>query len=131
MLVYLFLNSISNPDITILPSVHLIDHLIILNGYSTPGLNKHYGFDTALMSDLEKADPHTPEFFSRARAVFVDQLGFKNDTVANVDLEIARWACQVVATRAARLSAVGIAAVVKKTGVAEKEGTIQVGVDGR
>lgn len=84
------------------------------------------------MSDLEAGESHTPEFFDRARKVFVNQVGFPDSLVTDQDLEIARWACQVVATRSARLSAIGVAAVVKKTGVATKtEGDIQVGVDGR
>lgn len=59
-------------------------------------------------------------------------LQFPDSLVTEQDCDIARWACEVVATRAARLSAVGIAAVVKKTNAAEKmTGDIQVGVDGR
>ena len=52
--------------------------------------------------------------------------------ITDADCEIARWACETVATRAAKLSAIGIAAVVRKTEVAKKtEGDIKVGVDGR
>ena len=84
------------------------------------------------MSDLETGEANTPEFYARARKVFVEQLGFADALVTDQDLEIARWACQVVATRAARCSAIGMAAVIKKTGAATKtEGDIQVGVDGR
>lgn len=83
------------------------------------------------MSELEREEPRTPEFYQRARQVFRD-LQFADDLVTEQDCDIARWACEVVATRAARLSAIGIAAVVKKTNAAEKmTGDIQVGVDGR
>lgn len=83
------------------------------------------------MSELEREEPRTPEFYTRARKVFKD-LGFKDELVSEQDCDIARWACEVVATRAARLSAIGLAAVVKKTGAAEKTtGPIQVAVDGR
>lgn len=83
------------------------------------------------MSELEREEPRTPEFYQRARQVFRD-LQFADELVTEQDCDIARWACEVVATRAARLSAIGIAAVVKKTNAAEKmTGDIQVGVDGR
>lgn len=112
-------------------TVHLIDNNILFKGHSTPSLNKHYGFDTALMSELEREEPRTPEFYTRARKVFRD-LGFKDELVSDQDCDVARWACEVVATRAARLSAIGMAAVIKKTGAAAKTtGAIQVGVDGR
>jgi len=110
--------------------LYLIDNNILFKGYSTPSLNKHYGFDTALMSELEREEPRTPEFYTRARRVFTD-LGFKGELVTDQDCDIARWACEVVATRAARLSAIGMAAVIKKTNAATKvTGPIQVGVDG-
>jgi len=83
------------------------------------------------MSELEREEPRTPEFYTRAHKVFKD-LGFKDKSVTDQDCDIARWACEVVATRAARLSAVGLAAVIKKTNAAAKViGPIQIGVDGR
>ena len=111
--------------------VHLIDNNILLKGHSTSLLNAHYGFDTALMSELEREEPRTSEFYNRARQVFRD-LHFPDELVTEQDCDIARWACEVVATRAARLSAIGIAAVINKTQAATKTtGDIHVGVDGR
>ncbi|KAF8313046.1 hypothetical protein DL93DRAFT_2059334 [Clavulina sp. PMI_390] len=125
-----FISGMYQGEVTRNLLLYLIDNNIILKGYSTPQLNSHYGFDTALMSELETEEPRTPEFYTRARKVFTD-IGFKDAQVSDIDCDIARWACEVVATRAARLSAVGIAAVVKKTKAAEKmTGDIQVGVDG-
>ncbi|KAF8324483.1 hexokinase-domain-containing protein [Cantharellus anzutake] len=101
-------------------------------GYSTPSLNAHYGFDTALMSDIERDPDHSPEFFTRARKVFTHGLGFAEDfEFSDTDFSIVRWACRIVATRAAKLSGIGLAAIVKKTNAPEKtNGDIHVGVDG-
>ena len=112
--------------------MHLIDNNILLQGHSTPALNAHYGFDTALMSELEVEEPCSPAFYARARKVFYDSLGFPKDIeITEPDCDIARWACEIVATRASRLSAVGLAAVVKKTGAEAKLGDIHFGLDGR
>ena len=85
------------------------------------------------MSEIVSDPEHSPEFFTRARKVLTQGLGFAEDFgFTDADYEIVRWACQTVATRAATLSALGIAAVVQKTKAAEKmKGDIQVGVDGR
>jgi len=37
--------------------LHLIDNNILFNGYSTALLNSHYGFDSAIMSDIEVPAP--------------------------------------------------------------------------
>lgn len=125
-----FISGMYQGEVTRNLLLHLIDNSILLKGYSTPALNAHYGFDTALMSQLEMEEPRTPEFYVRARKLFAD-LGFDDDLVTEQDCDIARWACEVVATRAARLSAIGIAAVIRKTRAAEKtEEDIEVGVDG-
>ncbi|KAF9520373.1 hypothetical protein BS47DRAFT_1370488 [Hydnum rufescens UP504] len=131
--------------------LHLIDKNLLFRGYSTPELNAHYGFDTSFMvlsqcySVRARAEnARTPEFYTRARKVFIEKLGFSKYTgpnssgrgavkfeITDADCEITRRVCETVATRAARLSAIGIAAVVQKTEVAKKtEGNIQVGVDG-
>jgi len=112
--------------------LRLVDRNILFRSYSTPSLNVHYGFDTELMSEIERDPDHSPEFFARARKVFIQNLGFPEDfEFTDADCEMVRWACRIVATRAAKLSALGIAAVVKKTKVAERtKGDIQVGVDG-
>ncbi|KAG8707119.1 glucokinase, partial [Ceratobasidium sp. 395] len=47
--------------------------------------------------------------------------------IKHADLEIVRWACQCVGTRAALLSGVAVAATVRQT---EAKGSISVGIDG-
>lgn len=106
---------------------------VLFNGLSTPALNKHYGFDTSLMSDIEGAPS-----LDVIKNVFVDKLGFDRSIVSDQDAEIARWVCKLVATRAARLSGCAVAAVLIETGQAKLGGgyvsddeKFVVGVDGR
>lgn len=107
---------------------------VLFRGSSTSSLNTHYGFDTALMSDIENATS-----IEEVRQVLVDSAGFTPDVISNVDAEIAVWACHIVAKRAAKLSACAVAAVLIQTGTATFGGgnsnsdtsKIAVGVDGR
>ncbi|KAG6849636.1 hypothetical protein H0H93_006759 [Arthromyces matolae] len=140
---------------------------LLFNGKSTPVLNKHYGLDTSIMSDIEEAwegpnrslsgNQPAPEFakfdatvlppniskkLERIRSVVVKQLGFKDSDVTLKDAAIVRWACSLVARRAALLSGVAVATVLIQTGrasFADEEGKfvsrtdtekIPVGVDG-
>lgn len=65
----------------------------------------------------------------QTRKVLVEQLGFLPQQVTDEDTEIVLWACRTVATRAARLSACAVAAVLEQTNQVGK--TVDVGVDGR
>ncbi|KAG6830614.1 hypothetical protein H0H92_015706 [Tricholoma furcatifolium] len=140
---------------------------LLFNGKSTPLLNKHYGLDTSVMSDIEDAwegpnrslsgNQPAPEFakfddtelqpnikkkLERIRLVVVKQLGFQDSDVTLKDAAIVRWACSLVARRAALLSGVAVATVLFQTGrasFADKDGNfpkstgtekIGVGVDG-
>ncbi|TFK56018.1 hypothetical protein OE88DRAFT_1710288 [Heliocybe sulcata] len=120
---------------------------ILFGGKSTTALNTHYGLDTAVMSEVEEAwedIPETPwdeqQGESRIRAVLVKQLGFASpQDVSLRDAAIVRWACSLVAERAAKLSGVAVAAVLVQTGQARLDGTVPedaektrigVGVDG-
>ena len=105
----------------------------LFEGFSTPQLNQHYGFDSAFMSDIENAQSS-----SEIKKVLVDRLGFMANIVSDEDTEVVRWACETVATRAAKLSGTAIAAVLVQTGKARIGGgfsggteTLKVGVDGR
>ncbi|KAI5124774.1 hypothetical protein M0805_005408 [Coniferiporia weirii] len=105
---------------------------LVFNGSSTSQLNQHYGFDTAYMSDIEGA-----QSLEEIRGVLVDKVGFKASAVSDQDAEIVRWACQLVATRAAKLSGCAIAAVLVQTGQvllgggqSTNEERYAVGVDG-
>lgn len=155
---------------------------LLFNGSIGSGvLNKHYGLDTAVMSDIElawagdkpKAEPledvygvadklaalHLGDFdeaklsesqrdrLERVRKVIIDHLGFEQnpEEVSLKDAAIFRWACTLVAERAAKLSGCAVAAILVQTGCASlgtnegikrKEyvnanGKIGVGVDGR
>lgn len=115
--------------------LHLIDAFppILFQGFSTPQLNSHYGFDASFMSDVENAK--TSE---EIRQILVGHLGFKPEIISDEDTDVVRWACQIVATRAAALSATAVAAVLVQTGHAQIGGgfssgteTLKVGVDGR
>lgn len=159
---------------------------LLLGGKSTAVLNKHYGIDSSVMSDVEdawegknvseKADPHAVPAFStfddsklspaiksnleRVRLVVAKQFGYKDSEVTLKDAavcpkhvcvkslihqgsQIVRWACSLVARRAALLSGVAVAVVLLQTGRADlpdQSGKhvkrdqiedINVGVDGR
>lgn len=106
---------------------------ILFNGFSTPILNCHYGFDTAYMSDIEAA-----QSLEDVRKVLVEKVGFAVGDVSDRDAEIVRWTCRVVATRAAKLSACAVAAVLVQTeratlggGKSSDDERFSVGVDGR
>lgn len=106
---------------------------ILFNGTSTPTLNSHYGFDTAYMSDIEAASS-----LEDVRTVLVEKLGFAAEDISDQDAETVRWTCRVVATRAAKLSACAVAAVLVQTeratlggGQSGTEERFSVGVDGR
>lgn len=156
---------------------------LLFNGRIGSGiaLNKHYGLDTAVMSDIElawagdtpKAEPlediygvadklaalHLGDFdetklsesqrnrLERVRKVIIHSFGFEEtpEDVSLKDAAIVRWACTLVAERAAKLSGCAVAAILVQTGCASlgtnegikrKEyananGKIGVGVDGR
>ena len=155
---------------------------LLFNGRVGSGtLNKHYGLDTAVMSDVElawagdhpKAEPtedvygvadklaalHLGDFeqikldesqrqrLERVRKVIILDLGFENtpEDVSLKDAAIVRWACTLVAERAAKLSGCAVAAILVQTGCAtlgmddgikrkdhlNVNGKIGVGVDGR
>ena len=106
---------------------------VLFGGLSTPILNQHYGFDTAYMSDIEDAKSS-----EEIRQILVDKVGFKHQNITDEDTEVVKWVCKQVATRAARLSACAVAAVLVQTGHATLGGgpttnhsKSSIGVDGR
>lgn len=106
---------------------------VLFNGLSTPILNRHYGFDTSYMSDIEGA-----QSLEGVKEVLVDKVGFTRDMVSDQDAEIVRWVCKIIASRAAKLSGCAVAAVLIQTGRAtlgggltSDEDKFAVGVDGR
>jgi len=155
---------------------------LLFNGRVGSGsLNKHYGLDTAVMSDVElawagdkpKAEStedvygvadklaalHLGDFdqaklsesqrsrLERVKEVIIQSLGFEQtpEDVSLEDAAIVRWACALVAERAAKLSGCAVAAILVQTGTASlgtgegikrteyvnANGKVGVGVDGR
>lgn len=106
---------------------------LLFQGRSTPILNKHYGLDSAYMSLIETATS-----IQEIRTVLVEQLGFHPEMISDEDAEVARYVCEMVATRAAALSGCALAAVLTQTGRARIGGGLtkgekpyRVGLDGR
>ncbi|KAF9246894.1 hexokinase [Melanogaster broomeanus] len=132
---------------------------LLFGGHSTGLLNKQWGLDTAVLSEVEeawqgigrfassKADISNGEKLKQVRDVIVQRLGFSDALASEVslgDADIVRQVCTLVGTRAARLSACAVAAVLVQTGRAHLVGAgasgcgplqddgrrIGVGVDG-
>ncbi|KAG0150682.1 hypothetical protein CROQUDRAFT_37928 [Cronartium quercuum f. sp. fusiforme G11] len=104
----------------------LIDNMLLFDGFSVTALNKHYGLDTSLMSAIElRADGTTNESWLRAtEKVIADGFGMR---ASDADCVIIQRICEIVATRAARLSATAVATIIRKT---QPRGKLAVGVDG-
>ena len=105
--------------------LHLIDNLFLFNGHSSPILNTHYGFDAAFVSAVEgsKSD-------SEVKSHIYRELNIPEDLVKEQDIELVKWACRAVSTRAAALAACAVAAVVLHTKSLDRPETIDVGMDG-
>ncbi|KAJ7087206.1 hypothetical protein B0H15DRAFT_931230 [Mycena belliarum] len=139
---------------------------LLFGGKTTTALNAQWGFDTSVMSGVEEAwdgadgvvpgevpaprlsefenldalDPAVKVRLERIRAVLVKELGYKAEDVSLRDAATVRWACSMVARRAAHLSGVAVATVLIQTGRAvfpgksgepsKNEPKIGVGVDG-
>lgn len=131
---------------------------LLFGGQSTPSLNKQWGLDTAVLSEIEEAWQGIGKFASgqtgtsdgerlnHVRGVIVQRLGFVDASqVSLADADVVRQICGMVVTRAARLSACAVAAILVQTGRARCAGSgaladvplrdegkrIGVGVDGR
>nr|AFJ73476.1 hexokinase 3 [Neocallimastix frontalis] len=89
--------------------VELIQRRILFGGISSPEIETPYKFETAYMSRIER--DHTSDLLD-TKMVLQELLNIPYP--APRDRRIVRRICELVATRAARLSAVGVAAVVTK-----------------
>jgi hexokinase len=114
---------------------------ILFDGKATESLNKHYGLDTemlsqvesawsgkdgrdsddaaaaaALVQDPEKLAPSTLRRLKAVQEVVQDNLGYAPGEVSLRDAAIVRWAAALVVRRAARLSACGVATVALQMG---------------
>ncbi|EJT97586.1 hypothetical protein DACRYDRAFT_24967 [Dacryopinax primogenitus] len=108
--------------------LYLVDNSILFSGYSSKQLNTHYGFDTELMSNIEsdKSDEGRT-----VREILTEKMGIDDQSIGPNDIAIVRWACKIVAGRAAKLSSCAVAAIIHETHCAEgNEDFLDVGVDG-
>jgi len=96
------------------PSVKFFD------GADISPLKKPYSLDASFLSDIEN-DPF--ENLQETHDIFVNQMGIKP---TRPELELLRRLAELIGTRAARLSACGVAAICKKKGYK----TAHVGADG-
>jgi hexokinase len=87
--------------------VELVQRRILFGGVSSPEIETPYKFETAYMSRIER--DHTSDLLD-TKMVLQELLNIPYP--APRDRRIVRRICELVATRAARLSAVGVAAVV-------------------
>ncbi|EST04782.1 Hexokinase, C-terminal [Kalmanozyma brasiliensis GHG001] len=114
--------------------LHLIDQLVLFQGFSSKLLNTQYGFDTAYMSAIEADKEDATSTSSPTRTVLVATMGIKEEHISAEDIETVRTVCRIVGTRAARLSAVAIAATMVQTGNVQSTGPnddgVKVGMDG-
>ncbi|KAG0007309.1 glucokinase, partial [Entomortierella chlamydospora] len=89
--------------------LHLIDKRVLFEGNSSPKLNEHWAFETKFMSAIEN-DSSTN--LIPTAGVLEQELGVYLNTL--VDREIVKSVCHFVGTRAARLSAMAVAAIIRQ-----------------
>ncbi|KNZ54739.1 hypothetical protein VP01_286g3 [Puccinia sorghi] len=116
----------------------MIDEGLLFAGHSTEKLNKHYGFDTALMSQIDGGGMLSlkgkgrEQHMRKVEGLIREQFGLTGGSVGGeADWIIIKRVCEIVATRAARLSAAAIATVIKQTEAdSADDHKISIGVDG-
>lgn len=112
--------------------ISLVDRLLLFGGYSSTLMNTQYGFDTAYISAIQADKEDASSKTSATRKILTGTMGLADNNVSDEDVSAVRRICAVVAKRAARLSAVPIAATIRHTRADEKDAgkDIKVGVDG-
>jgi len=100
----------------------MIDEGVLFAGHSTEKLNKHYGFDTSLMSQIDGggmlslSGKGREQHLRKVEGLIREQFGLTGQSVGgSADWIVIKRVCEIVATRAARLSAAAIATVIKQT----------------
>ncbi|KAF9541083.1 glucokinase [Mortierella hygrophila] len=89
--------------------LHLIDRRLLFDGTSSQKLNAHWSFKTEFMSQIESDT--SPNLTSIAQIL---KQKLEICSKAQIDREIVKAVCELVGKRAARLSAMATAAVVRK-----------------
>ncbi|KAH7916718.1 hypothetical protein BJ138DRAFT_1052069 [Hygrophoropsis aurantiaca] len=104
---------------------------LLFKGLSTAEVNKQWGVDTAVLSEVEEAweglgrfastaqlngTPSKEDKLERVRTVIAKWLGFALNEISLTDADIVRRICAMVASRAARLSACAVGAILVQTG---------------
>ncbi|KNF05773.1 hypothetical protein PSTG_01170 [Puccinia striiformis f. sp. tritici PST-78] len=122
--------------------IDMIDEGVLFEGHSSEKLNQHYGFDTALMSQIDgggclsQTGKGREEHLRKIEEVIRGQFDIVDRAVGtSADWIVIRRVCEIVATRAARLSAAAIATVIKQTEADSASSLatdqkISIGVDG-
>lgn len=103
--------------------ISLIDRGFLFEGQSAPALNRAYGFDTSLMSQIEVDDTEELEYI---QDILEERLGLQVITTLK-DRKWVKEIVQLVGTRAARLCAAAITALLDKR---EQNEDCDIGIDG-
>jgi hexokinase len=104
----------------VLVDLHEQPQVKFFEGADISPLKKPYSLDASFLSDIEN-DPY--ENLQETHDIFVKQMGIKPN---RPELELIRRLAELIGTRAARLSACGVAAICKK----KDYKTAHVGADG-
>lgn len=91
----------------------LVDRLLLFQGYSSPKLNSQYAFDTAYMSAIMGDTLAPSDKQSATRKILLEDLAIEAQYVREQDIEAVKRICHCVGKRAARLSAVAVAAIIQ------------------
>ncbi|CAG8662025.1 514_t:CDS:2, partial [Acaulospora colombiana] len=103
--------------------LHLVDCALLFGSRSSESLNKHYAFETEYMSNIESDITPTLE---NTKKILEEKLSIPETTIT--DRQIVKRVCQLVGLRAAKLSAIALAGVIKHCEVTEN-GCV-IGIDG-
>eukprot|EP00999_Lentomonas_sp_LEN2_P001936 NODE_308_length_1672_cov_86.117799_g276_i0.p1 GENE.NODE_308_length_1672_cov_86.117799_g276_i0~~NODE_308_length_1672_cov_86.117799_g276_i0.p1 ORF type:complete len:493 (-),score=90.39 NODE_308_length_1672_cov_86.117799_g276_i0:53-1531(-) len=93
--------------------VDLLSQKLLFGGKSSLLMEQEYAFDTAYMSRIER--DHSRDL-KDTKNVIEDVMGLGLNASSLQDRQIVKRVCELVGLRAARLTAIGIAAIVSKIG---------------
>ncbi|KAG0691667.1 hexokinase, partial [Suillus ampliporus] len=93
---------------------------LLFGGRSSAQLNKQWGLDTAVLSEIEEAwediKAREEEKLPRIQGILAQRLELSPDDVSLADADIVRQVCTLIASRAARMSGTAVAAILVHTG---------------